>query len=79
MPNVKSGTLLKPENLIEGIKLSKQGQIEFRVNENADIMAKIGLRKFSDEEIEKNFHSIAAAVAAKRPEVIKGNLNLNNN
>jgi large subunit ribosomal protein L1 len=38
MPNVKSGTLVKPDELIETIKMSKQGQIEFRVNDQADIM-----------------------------------------
>ena len=46
MPNVKSGTLVKPEQLLETVKLSKQGQIEFRVNEHSDIMVKIGLREF---------------------------------
>ncbi len=46
MPNLKSGTLVKPEELIESVKISKQGQIEFRVNDNADIMVKIGMRNF---------------------------------
>jgi len=46
MPNPKSGTLVKPDALVEAIKISKQGQIEFRVNEYSDIMVKIGLRDF---------------------------------
>ena len=46
MPNTKSGTLVKPDELIEAVKVSKQGQIEFRINEHADIMVKIGLREF---------------------------------
>jgi len=49
MPNVKSGTLVKPDELLETVKVSKQGQIEFRVNDNADIMCKIGLRNFELE------------------------------
>ena len=49
MPNVKSGTLVKPDELLEAVRLSKQGQIEFRVNEHADIMVKIGLREFGEE------------------------------
>jgi large subunit ribosomal protein L1 len=49
MPNVKSGTLVKPDELIEAVKLSKQGQIEFRVNEHSDIMVKIGLRDFQED------------------------------
>lgn len=38
MPNVKSGTLVKPDELIETIKQAKQGRIEFRINDHADIM-----------------------------------------
>lgn len=49
MPNVKSGTLVKQDELIDAVKLSKQGQIEFRVNEYADVMVKIGLRNFQDD------------------------------
>ena len=33
MPNVKSGTLVKPNDLVESVKNSKQGLVEFRVNE----------------------------------------------
>jgi large subunit ribosomal protein L1 len=46
MPNVKSGTLVKPDDLMESVRLSKQGQIEYRINEHAHIMARIGLREF---------------------------------
>ena len=55
MPNVKSGTLVKADELIETVKITKQGQIEFRVNEHADIMVKIGLKEFKDEDLQKNF------------------------
>lgn len=51
MPNLKSNTLVKPDELIETIKITKQGQIEFRVNENSDIMVKIGLREFESDKI----------------------------
>lgn len=51
MPNVKSGTLVKPGELLETVKISKQGQIEFRVNEHSDIMVKIGLREFETENL----------------------------
>ena len=72
MPNVKSGTLVKPEELIESVKLSKQGQIEFRVNEHADIMIKIGLREFEDDQLFVNFDAFARALVAKKPEAVKG-------
>jgi large subunit ribosomal protein L1 len=72
MPNVKSGTLVKPGELLETVKVSKQGQIEFRVNDNADIMVKIGLRKFDKDSIMKNYDAVLKALAAKKPESVKG-------
>jgi large subunit ribosomal protein L1 len=73
MPNLKSGTLVKPDVLLESIKISKQGQIEFRVNEYSDIMVKIGLRDFETDSLFSNFDSVARALAQKKPESIKGN------
>jgi large subunit ribosomal protein L1 len=72
MPNVKSGTLVKPEALIETVKQSKQGLIEYRVNEDGTIMTKIGKRDFTDEDLVRNADSLLRAVVEKKPEVIKG-------
>lgn len=79
MPNVKSGTLVKPNELLETVKVSKQGQIEFRVNENSDIMVKIGLKKFDDESLMSNYDAVAKALANKKPESIKGKVKFNLN
>ena len=73
MPNLKSGTLVKPNELLESVRVSKQGQIEFRVNEHSDIMVKIGLREFENDKLMENFNSFATALAMKKPETIKGN------
>ena len=35
-------------------------------------MVKIGLREFKNEDIEKNFDSLAKAVVGKKPESVKG-------
>ena len=72
MPNIKSGTLVKPDALIEAVKQSKQGLIEYRVNEDATIMAKIGKRDFASEDLVRNADSLLKAVVEKKPEVIKG-------
>jgi len=72
MPNIKSGTLVKQDELIEAVKLSKQGQIEFRVNEHSDIMVKIGLRDFQEDQLFSNFDAFARALAKRKPESIKG-------
>lgn len=72
MPNVKSGTLVKADELLEAVKLSKQGQIEFRVNEHSDIMVKIGLREFEEDQLYSNFDAFARALVKRKPESIKG-------
>lgn len=72
MPNVKSGTLVKPDDLMETVKQAKQGLIEFRVNENGTIMGKFGKRDFPDDNLKTNVDAFIRAVARKRPESVKG-------
>lgn len=38
-------------------------------------MVKIGLRSFDDENLFKNYDAVAKALAAKKPESVKGNNN----
>lgn len=63
MPNVKSGTLVKPDDLLRTVKESKQGMVEFRVNEAATIMTKLGKRDFTDENLAINLDAILKAIA----------------
>lgn len=74
MPNLKSNTLVKPEELLNSIKISKQGQIEFRINDNSDIMVKIGMRNFEHDKLMENYDAVVKALAAKKPESIKGKI-----
>lgn len=72
MPNVKSGTLVKPDDLIETVRQSKQGMIEYRVNENSFIMSKFGKRDFTDENLQTNLDALLKSIAHKRPLSVKG-------
>jgi len=72
MPNVKSGTLVKPDDLLDAVKLSKQGLMEFRVNDDATIMCKIGKKDFTEKDLESNLDALLTAVAKKRPDSVKG-------
>jgi len=72
MPNVKSGTLVKADDLVEAVKSSKQGLIEFRVNEGATIMNKFGKREFTDENLAINLDALLRSIANKRPDSVKG-------
>lgn len=58
--------------MLETVKQSKQGLIEFRVNESATIMTKLGRREFSDEALSENLDALLKAIAMKRPESVKG-------
>lgn len=75
-PNVKLE--VKQDELLDAVKLSKQGQIEFRVNEHADIMVKIGLKEFQDDQLFTNFDAFSKALVQKMPDVIKGKYFVNN-
>ena len=44
MPNIKSGTLVKQHELIETVKKSKEGLVEFRVDSSSYIKGMIGKR-----------------------------------
>lgn len=72
MPNAKSGTLVKPDELSQAIKESKQGLIEFRVDEHAFIKNKIGKRKFESGDLFENLDAVMRAIVAKRPASVKG-------
>ena len=72
MPNAKSGTLVKQHELLDAVKLSKQGLVEFRVNEASYIMGKIGLRSFDDNALLDNLNALMDAIAKRKPESVKG-------
>ena len=72
MPNKKSRTLVNPTELIEVIKESKMGQIEYRVCPTADIKNKIVMRSFDDKDLKKNFDALVEALEASKPEFLKG-------
>lgn len=72
MPNTKSGTLVRQDEVVETVRQSKQGLIEFRISPEAFIMSKIGLRKFTEEQLLENMNSLMMALIEKKPESVKG-------
>jgi len=72
MPNVKSGTLVKPDVLLESVKQSKQGLVEYRVTEDGTIMNKIGILAFDNEDLIRNAEALIHSVASKKPDSVKG-------
>ena len=72
MPNVKSGTLVGQDQIVEQVRQAKEGLIEFRVNQESFIMSKIGLREFEPDRLESNLDALMGALAERKPEAIKG-------
>ena len=46
--------------------------VEFRVNEAAFIMNKIGKKNFNNEQLNENLDALMKAIALKKPESVKG-------
>lgn len=46
--------------------------IEYRSNTQADVMTRIGIRDFEDEDLANNFMALYGAIKEKRPEGVKG-------
>lgn len=42
------------------------------MNEHSDLMVKIGLREFNEDQLFSNFDAFARALAKRKPESIKG-------
>ena len=71
MPNVKSGTLVQADQIVEQVKQSKLGMIEFKVNPESFILSKVGLKSFDNQKLSNNFNSLMLALIDKKPESIK--------
>ena len=72
MPNAKSGTLVRADEIVDSVQQSKMGLVEFRVNPEAFILSKVGLRSFDEDKLEANFDALMTALVERKPETIKG-------
>ena len=46
--------------------------MEFRVNPEAFILSKVGLRSFDEDKLAANFDALMTALVQRKPETIKG-------
>jgi len=74
MPNPKSGTIVKPEDLPQAIKAARMGRVEFRVDRTSNLHVPIGKRSFTDEQLLENLGTLMETVLAAKPAGVKGNL-----
>ncbi|MBT6325037.1 MAG: 50S ribosomal protein L1 [Bdellovibrionales bacterium] len=70
MPNPKLGTVTT--DVAKAVNEQKSGKVEYRTEKTGIIHVPIGKKSFSDEDLKRNFMSIANAIVKARPASAKG-------
>ena len=70
MPNPKTGTVTF--DVAKAVKDAKAGKVEFRADKQGMIHVPIGKVKFANEDLLKNFATLAEAVIKAKPSAAKG-------
>ena len=70
MPNPKTGTVTM--DVAAAVKAAKAGKVEFRADKQGMIHCPIGKVEFSEEDLMKNFATLADAILKAKPSAAKG-------
>lgn len=70
MPNPKTGTVTP--NVAGAVKDAKAGKVEFRADKQGMVHVPVGKMSFSEEDLMKNFMTLADAIIKAKPSVSKG-------
>lgn len=70
MPNPKTGTVTF--DVGQAVQDLKGGKVEFRADKQGNVHNAIGKKNFSEEQIMKNFATLADAILRARPSAAKG-------
>ena len=70
MPNPKTGTVTL--DIAKAVKDAKAGKVEFRADKQGMIHCPIGKVQFSEEDLIKNFATLADAILRAKPSSAKG-------
>ncbi len=70
MPNPKTGTVTL--DIAKAVKDAKAGKVEFRADKQGMIHCPIGKVQFSEEDLLKNFATLADAILRAKPSSAKG-------
>lgn len=72
MPNPKTNTVVKAEDLPRAIEEVKAGRVEFRLDKTANMHVSIGKVSFEAEKLADNMAALVQAVKRARPAAAKG-------
>ena len=70
MPNPKTGTVTL--EITKAVKDAKAGKVEFRADKQGMIHVPIGKIEFSEEDLVKNYATLAEAILKAKPSAAKG-------
>jgi len=72
MPNPRSGTVVRQDDLAETIQQLRQGRVEFRTDRTGNIHVPIGKASFTIEQLLENLAAVLQAVLRARPASLRG-------
>jgi len=72
MPNPKSGTVVKADDLEQVINDSRKGRVEFKLDRTAIIHLPLGKMSFESQQLVENLAEVMEAVVKAKPSGIKG-------
>lgn len=72
MPNPRTGTVVRPENLPQAIREAKMGRVEYRVDKSSLIHVPIGKASFDERQLMENLTTLMDNIVRARPSGIKG-------
>ncbi len=72
MPNPKSGTVVKPEDLTAVIQEFRRGKVEIRNDKGGIIHVPIGKVSFSEQQLLENLLAVVDALLRSKPSAVKG-------
>ena len=73
MPNPKAGTVVKADYLPRGIKDSRKGRVEFKLDRTAIIHVPLGKASFESDKLVENLTALMEALVKAKPSGAKGN------
>jgi len=74
MPNPRTGTVVRPEDLPRAIREAKGGRVEYRMDRSGNIHIPIGKASYPPEHLLENLAVVVDTLQRNKPEGIKGPL-----
>lgn len=74
MPNPRTGTVVRPDDLPRAIQEAKRGRVEYRMDRSGNIHLPIGKVSYPPEHLLENLATVVDTLQRNKPEGIKGPL-----